>query len=145
VAAAAISAVIALPLLPAAALARFPMQKVNYDLGEEIGWPSQAGLVARVYDALPVAERSAATVIAGNYGEAGALDRYGAGLGLPPVYSGDNNYWLWGGRRRRATPSPSSSLPARPPRRCSTAGSARSGSRPSTGTGHACPTTRRAR
>jgi hypothetical protein len=43
--AAAVSAVIALPLLPAAALARFPVQKVNYDLGEEIGWPSQAALV----------------------------------------------------------------------------------------------------
>ena len=27
---------------------------------------------------------------------AGAVDRYGAALGLPPVYSGANNYWLWG-------------------------------------------------
>ncbi len=52
-AAAAVSAVIALPLLPAAALARFPVQKVNYDLGEEIGWPLQVALLARTYDALP--------------------------------------------------------------------------------------------
>jgi hypothetical protein len=96
VAAAAISAVIALPLLPATALARFPVQKVNYDLGEEIGWPSQVALVARVYDSLPAARRPATTVIAGNYGEAGALDRYGPALGLPAVFSGDNNYWLWG-------------------------------------------------
>jgi hypothetical protein len=35
--AAVISSAIALPLLPAAALHRFPVQKVNYDLGEEIG------------------------------------------------------------------------------------------------------------
>jgi hypothetical protein len=96
VVAAAVSAVLSLPVLPAAALARFPVQKINYDLGEEIGWPSQVALIARVYDALPAAERSTATVIAGNYGEAGALDRYGPALGLPPVYSGDNDYWLWG-------------------------------------------------
>jgi hypothetical protein len=95
-AAAAVSAVIALPLLPAAALARLPVQKVNYDLGEEIGWPSQVALIARTYDSLPAAERSVAAVVAGNYGEAGAIDRYGPGLGLPPAYSGANNYWLWG-------------------------------------------------
>jgi 4-amino-4-deoxy-L-arabinose transferase-like glycosyltransferase len=95
-AAAAVSAVIALPLLPAAALARFPVQKVNYDLGEEIGWPSQVALVARVYDALPAPERAAAAVVTSNYGEAGAVDRYGAALGLPPADSGANSYWLWG-------------------------------------------------
>jgi len=94
--AAAVSAVIALPLLPAAALARFPVQKVNYDLGEEIGWRSQAALVARVYDALPATERADAAVVTGNYGEAGAVDRYGPVLGLPPAYSGANSYWLWG-------------------------------------------------
>ena len=95
-AAAAVSAVIALPLLPAVALARFPVQKVNYDLGEEIGWPSQVALVARVYDALPAPERADAAVVTGNYGEAGAIDRYGAALGLPPADSGANSYWLWG-------------------------------------------------
>jgi 4-amino-4-deoxy-L-arabinose transferase-like glycosyltransferase len=95
-AAAAVSAVIALPLLPAAALARFPVQKVNYDLGEEIGWPSQVALIARAYDSLPASEREATAVVAGNYGEAGAVDRYGPALGLPPAYSGANNYWLWG-------------------------------------------------
>jgi 4-amino-4-deoxy-L-arabinose transferase-like glycosyltransferase len=95
-AAAAVSAVIALPVLPAAALARFPVQKVSYDLGEEIGWPSQVALLARTYDSLPAAQRSVATVITGNYGEAGAVDRYGAALGLPPAYSGHNSYWFWG-------------------------------------------------
>ena len=24
------------------------------------------------------------------------MDRYGPSLGLPQVYSGANNYWLWG-------------------------------------------------
>ncbi len=96
VAAAAVSAVISLPLLPAAALARFPVQKVNYDLGEEIGWPSQVALLARTYDSLPAAQRSVAAVLTGNYGEAGAVGRYGAAFGLPAAYSGANDYWLWG-------------------------------------------------
>jgi 4-amino-4-deoxy-L-arabinose transferase-like glycosyltransferase len=96
VVAAAVSAVIALPVLPAAALARFPVQKVNYDLGEEIGWPSQVALLARAYDSLPASQRSVAAVLAANYGEAGAVDRYGAAFGLPPADSVDNDYWLWG-------------------------------------------------
>jgi hypothetical protein len=95
-----VSTLISLPVLPAAALARFPVQKINYDLGEEIGWPSQVALLARAYRSLPSSERAVAAVITGNYGEAGAVDRYGASFGLPQVYggvySGANNYWLWG-------------------------------------------------
>jgi 4-amino-4-deoxy-L-arabinose transferase-like glycosyltransferase len=96
VAAGAVVSLIALPVLPAAALARFPVQTVNYDLGEEIGWPSEVGALANVWRALPPAERQRATLLAGNYGEAGAVDRYGASLGLPQVYSGANSYWFWG-------------------------------------------------
>jgi hypothetical protein len=83
-------------VLPAAALARFPAQKVNYDLGEEIGWPSEVKLLAGVWRSLPSSERVRATLLASNYGEAGAVDRYGASFGLPQAYSGANNFWLWG-------------------------------------------------
>jgi len=93
---AAIASLISLPVLPAAALARFPAQKINYDLGEEIGWPSQVKLLASVWHSLPASQRARATLLAGNYGEAGAVDRYGASFGLPEVYSGANNFWLWG-------------------------------------------------
>jgi hypothetical protein len=85
-----------LPVLPALALHTVPLQKINYDLGEEIGWPSLVALVAREYRALPAAQRDHATILAGNYGEAGAIDRYGPQDGLPPVYSGANTFWLWG-------------------------------------------------
>ena len=91
-----IASLISLPVLPAAALARFPAQKINYDLGEEIGWPSQVKLLASVWRALPAAQRARTTLLAGNYGEAGAVERYGASFGLPEVYSGANNFWLWG-------------------------------------------------
>jgi hypothetical protein len=35
-------------------------------------------------------------ILAGNYGEAGAIDRYGPALGLPRAYSGHNAYGDWG-------------------------------------------------
>jgi hypothetical protein len=92
----AIGALVAIPLLPARALHTVPLQKINYDLGEEIAWPKQVALVAREYDTLPGRLRRHTTILAGNYGEAGAIDRYGPGLGLPRVYSGANNFWLWG-------------------------------------------------
>ena len=95
-AAAVICSFISLPVLPAAALARFPAQKINYDLGEEIGWPSEVGLLAGVWHSLPASERMHTTLLAGNYGEAGAAERYDASFGLPQVYSGANNFWLWG-------------------------------------------------
>jgi 4-amino-4-deoxy-L-arabinose transferase-like glycosyltransferase len=95
-AAAAVASLISLPVLPAATLARVPVQKINYDLGEEIGWPSQVQQLAGVWHSLPAPERVRATVIAGNYGEAGAAERYGAPFGLPRVYSGANSFWYWG-------------------------------------------------
>jgi hypothetical protein len=73
-----------------------PLQKINYDLAESIGWPQQVALVAREYRALPAAERARTTILTGNYGEAGALARYGPADGLPTAYSGHNNFWLWG-------------------------------------------------
>jgi len=96
VAGAALGAPVALPILPAAALHTVPLQKINYDLGEEISWPSQVALVAREYQALPAAQRDQTTILTGNYGEAGAIERYGPGDGLPQAYSGANNFWLWG-------------------------------------------------
>jgi hypothetical protein len=96
VACGAIGAPVAIPLLPARALHTVPLQKINYDLGEEIAWPKLVALVAREYDALPGPQRRHTTVLTGNYGEAGAIDRYAPSLGLPQVYSGANNFWLWG-------------------------------------------------
>jgi hypothetical protein len=87
---------VALPILPAAALRTVPLQKINYDLAESIAWPKQVALVARVYDALPLAQRRLTTILTGNYGEAGAIERYRADFGLPGAYSGANNFWLWG-------------------------------------------------
>lgn len=92
---------VTLPVLPVSAMGSMKLNKVNYDLGEQVGWPSLVGTVARVYRSLPSAEQSTAVIVTANYGEAGALAWYGPGLGLPRPYSGHNNYWFWG------TPHPS--------------------------------------
>jgi hypothetical protein len=91
-----VAAAIAMAALPARTLHTIPLQKINYDLGETIAWPKLTALVAREYEALPAGQRRQTAIITGNYGEAGAIDRYGPGVGLPQAYSGDNNFWLWG-------------------------------------------------
>jgi 4-amino-4-deoxy-L-arabinose transferase-like glycosyltransferase len=87
-----IGATIALPVLPADDAD--PVIAVNEDVGETIGWPELAGTVARVYRGLP--DSRSAVILTRNYGEAGAIDRYGPDLGLPAAYSGHNAYADWG-------------------------------------------------
>src|SRR5260221_1474086 len=87
---------VALPVLPASALRTVPLQKINYDLAESIAWPKQVALVAHEYRSLPPRLRRHTTILTANYGEAGAIDRYGSGYGLPEGYIGANTLWLWG-------------------------------------------------
>jgi Dolichyl-phosphate-mannose-protein mannosyltransferase len=87
-----IGVIIALPVLPAEDAD--PVVAVNEDVGETIGWPEFAETVAGVYRGLP--ERDRAVILTRNYGEAGAIDRFGPDLGLPAAYSGHNAYGDWG-------------------------------------------------
>jgi hypothetical protein len=63
-----------------------------------IGWEQMAQTAARVYHSLPAPEQADCAILAGNYGEAGAIDYYGPSLGLPPAISGHNSYYDWGPR-----------------------------------------------
>ncbi|MCW2542226.1 MAG: hypothetical protein JWN95_3951 [Frankiales bacterium] len=84
---------IALPVLPARAAG--PIIAMNADVGETIGWPEFVRTVADV--ATPVrSDQGQLVILTGNYGEAGAIDRYGPALGLPPAYSGHNAFGDWG-------------------------------------------------
>ncbi len=67
-------------------------------LADRFGWEGMTETVARVYDRLPPEVRSEACVLTGNYGEAGAIDFFGAKHGLPKAISGHNSYYLWGPR-----------------------------------------------
>ncbi|MGS2615772.1 glycosyltransferase family 39 protein [Micromonospora sp. LZ34] len=84
------SAVLLLPTLPPQQLPDFVVA-VNYDAGETIGWPAFADSLATVHRGLPAEERARAVVFTGNYGEAGAVARYGPARGLPAAYSGHNS------------------------------------------------------
>lgn len=69
---------------------------VNGDLREEIDWPELVNAVAKIRDTLPADERSAAGILTGNYGEAGAIDLYGPAHDLPRALSRVNSFWLRG-------------------------------------------------
>lgn len=78
----AVAAVVALPLVPLDTLGDTPIADMNQLTADQVGWPEYADQVEDV-----VAGAGADVVIASNYGEAGALDRYGATV---PVVSGHN-------------------------------------------------------
>ena len=94
---AAVSAIISLPLVPADRAGQ--VVATNPDVGETIGWPRFTQTVADVYRHVP-----GAVILTSNYGEAGAIDRYGPALGLPHAYSGHNAFGDWG-------PPPNGSAP----------------------------------
>jgi hypothetical protein len=73
----------------------YRLDSARTDFADTVGWPELADQVAAVYDSLPAAERRHATILASNYGEAGALDLYGPARGLPPSISVHMTYYLW--------------------------------------------------
>ncbi len=89
----AIAAPVIVPLLP---------QRVAIDHGyvdagffkDEFGWPELADQVAAAWRAQGLQPRDA-VVLAGNYGEAGALARYGPARGLPAPLSGHLSWQYW--------------------------------------------------
>ncbi|HZQ24408.1 MAG TPA: glycosyltransferase family 39 protein [Terriglobales bacterium] len=66
--------------------------------GDEFGWPEMVAAVASVYNAMPADDRAKTAILAGNYGEAGAIDFFGARYGLPKSISAHQNYYFWGPR-----------------------------------------------
>ena len=84
-----------LPVVPAADLHAVP----NLDTvttADTYGWPQLTHAVAAQDAALTRAGQAPTAIFTGNYGEAGALEVLGSADHLPPVLSGQNNYWIWG-------------------------------------------------
>lgn len=81
-----------LPVVPLSTLSSTPVVAINYDIGETVDWPTYVAQIARAYDDAP----KPAAIVGSNYGEAGAVDRYGSKFGLPKAYSGHNGYYYWG-------------------------------------------------
>jgi hypothetical protein len=118
------SAVIALPLVPVDQVGATPLPAMNQVTADSIGWPAYVQQVADAADSVSDAAGSnaagsdAATsepgapgvpIVTANYGEAGALDRFGPAVGIhaDDVYSGHNELW-----HRGHPPDPSDSLGA---------------------------------
>ncbi|WP_308466479.1 glycosyltransferase family 39 protein [Rathayibacter soli] len=81
--------VISLPLIPVTLVGATPIPAINQTQRDQVGWPRYVHQVDAV--AASVAQGDV-VVLASNYGEAGALERYGS-RGQPPVYSGHNALW----------------------------------------------------
>jgi hypothetical protein len=81
-----------------AATERIKLGVLPQQFADMFGWPEMAAKIAQVYRALPAADRAKAVFFGQNYGEAGAIDVFGRGLGLPPAISTHNDYYLWGPR-----------------------------------------------
>lgn len=92
VGAAAVSAVIALPVVPERSLADTPIGDLNEDVAETVRWP-------RFVDAVERAAPQGSVVFTANYGEAGAIRRYGGA-----AYSGHNSFTSFGRPPGRAGP-----------------------------------------
>jgi hypothetical protein len=85
---AALAAVLALPVVPADRLGATPLPAVGPLVGDQVGWPAYVEQVSRAWRTTPRGARTA--VITSNYGEAGAVARFGPALGLPAPFSGHN-------------------------------------------------------
>jgi hypothetical protein len=70
--------------------------KVQGDFREELGWPELVQTVADIRDSLPAQDRTRLGILAGNYGEAGAINLYGPSHGLPQAVGGINSFWQRG-------------------------------------------------
>jgi hypothetical protein len=100
----------ALPILsPESLLAYLDRVGINPSAGEtgdqaalpqyfadRFGWENMAKTFADAYHSLPDSFRNECVIIAGNYGEAGAVNYYRAQYDLPPAYSQHNSHYLWG-------------------------------------------------
>jgi len=80
---------------PGTALFAFQM-RTSSDMRDETGWPELVEQVAHVHDGLPTTDRNHLGIIAGNYGEAGALALYGPARGLPQPISVVNSFYYRG-------------------------------------------------
>jgi hypothetical protein len=99
----AVSAFIALPLLPATDLQGSAVMAINPDQGETVGWPRFVDTVTAAWQSIPAAERAHTVIFTENYGEAGAIDLLGRSHGLPRAYSGHNGFTEWGQPNSNAT------------------------------------------
>ena len=65
------------------------------DYADMLGWHELAAKTRAAYQALPAAARGRTLILAANYGQAGAINYYNRGSGLPPANSFNGSYLFW--------------------------------------------------
>jgi 4-amino-4-deoxy-L-arabinose transferase-like glycosyltransferase len=93
---AAISSLIALPLLPERDLQGSIVIALNSAQGDTVGWPRFVRTVSRAWAEIPPGQRERTAIFTANYGEAGAIELLHADPPLPRAYSGHNGFSEWG-------------------------------------------------
>jgi hypothetical protein len=102
----------ALPVLPVETFLKYqnwigikpPKTEVGFDselpqnYADEFGWEELTEKVAAVYHSLPPEEQAKTAIYAANYGQAGAIDFFGAKYNLPKSISPHQSYFIWGPR-----------------------------------------------
>lgn len=103
---------VVVPILPIETLINYqkaigfepPKSEVSHDapvqqiFGDQFGWQEMVEKTAEVYNSLSPEEREKTGILAGNYGQAGAIDFFGRQYNLPKAISGHQSYFLWGPR-----------------------------------------------
>ncbi len=105
----AVLAPLALPLLEPASMAKYAealhinpqieiqrKSRVPQWAADSLGWPELAAAIEGVRARLTQGEREKAAFLAGDYGFAGAVERFGAPGGFARVIGTHNQYFLWG-------------------------------------------------
>jgi 4-amino-4-deoxy-L-arabinose transferase-like glycosyltransferase len=77
---------------------RHPQGLVPQQFADQLGWKKLVTTVAGVYAKLPPAQQREAVIFTHDYGQASALDFFGARYGLPQAISGHNEFYLYGTR-----------------------------------------------
>ena len=83
-----------LPVVDERSMVDRALYEQREDYAEQLGWPELAAEVTAAAAALSPLERDSAAVLAGNYGEAGAIRRFG-GDEVPPVVSPHVSWRYW--------------------------------------------------
>jgi 4-amino-4-deoxy-L-arabinose transferase-like glycosyltransferase len=90
------SLAITLPIAPINSTWWHIANAANGVFDNQIGWPELVEQVAKIRDSLPAEKRARVGILAGDEGEAGAINLYGPAYGLPPAISGMNENWYRG-------------------------------------------------
>jgi 4-amino-4-deoxy-L-arabinose transferase-like glycosyltransferase len=91
-----VTAAMTLPIAPLGTAWWRIADVANGNFNMQIGWPELAATAAKIRAALPAADRFRLGILAGDEGEAGAINMYGPAYDLPTAISGMNSNWMRG-------------------------------------------------